>query len=85
MARIKQILNERRLAFEKAHAIATAGHETDQNDQVLTYLRNKELRNARALANKPEQAVEQAGTSEVAKEPAIEAVEKVVERTQVQA
>ena len=44
MARIKQVLNERRLAYEKAYDIASAEQETYHNEQVLAHLRDTRRR-----------------------------------------
>ena len=44
MARIKQVLNERRLAYEKAYDIVSAEQETYHNEQVLIHLRSTRRR-----------------------------------------
>jgi len=44
MARIKQVLNERRLAYEKAYDIASAEQESYHNEQVLAHLRDTRRR-----------------------------------------
>ncbi|KAJ3575348.1 hypothetical protein NP233_g1155 [Leucocoprinus birnbaumii] len=46
MARIKQVLNERRLAYESAYDIAAAQQETYNNETVLTHLRDERRRRA---------------------------------------
>jgi len=50
MARIKQVLNERRLAYEKAYDIASAEQEAYHNEQVLNHLRDSRRRRLAARA-----------------------------------
>ncbi|KAF5360500.1 hypothetical protein D9756_005024 [Leucocoprinus leucothites] len=46
MARIKQVLNERRLAYEKAYDIASAQREVYESEKVLTHLRSERRKRA---------------------------------------
>jgi len=91
MARIKQVLNERRLAYEKAYDIASAEQEAYHNEQVLAHLRGTRRRRlaTRAVAQDAtsvvkttaEPIVETSKTTENAATKPADGVSEVVEKT----
>jgi large subunit ribosomal protein L47 len=74
MARIKQVLNERRIAYDKAHSIASVEYEAFHNAKVLNHLKrlNRQEKKAKLAAAKAA-AVKKAAAKAAAKATAAKA------------